>query len=79
MGPDDDDDTVRLIITEAFLNDSSLQVRETSIASCMVSALVVKGQIEVNIRGWRSSYPPWVVTFLPLSDLLLCNKNILAE
>lgn len=46
-----DDDAVRLIISEAFLCDSSLQVRETSIASCMVNTFaVVGGRIEVKIR-----------------------------
>lgn len=69
---DDDDDTVRLIISEAFLCDSSLQVRETSIASCMVKAFVVveeEGKIGDHLirRG----------SLLPLSDLLPCN--ILAE
>lgn len=31
----DDDETVRLDISETFLCDSSPRVRETSIASCM--------------------------------------------
>lgn len=75
MGADDDDDTVRLIIRKVFLCDSSLQVRETSIANCMVDTFVVLGRIEMRIRGWTSSYPSWVV---PLSDLLP-RTNILAE
>ena len=44
----DDDDAARLIIGEAFLFNSSLQVRETSIASCMVNTLVVV----VGVGGW---------------------------
>jgi hypothetical protein len=39
MGADDDDDTVRLKISETFLCDDCLQVCETSIASCMANAL----------------------------------------
>jgi hypothetical protein len=72
----DDDDAARLIIGEAFLFNSSLQVRETSIARCMANTLVVVVGVVVEAKIRDASYPPWV---LPLSDLLPCNKNILAE
>ena len=54
MGADDDEDTVRLEISETFLCDSSLQVRETGIASCMVNTFVVEVELESRFEGWRS-------------------------
>lgn len=70
----DDDDAARLIISEAFLFDSSLQVRETSIASCIVNTfVVVVVEAKIGDRLIRRG------SLLPLSDLLPCNKNILAE
>ena len=69
----DDDDAARLIISEAFLFDSSLQVRETSIASCMVNTIVVVVEAKIGDRLIRRG------SLFPLSDLLPCNKNILAE